>query len=290
MFHKSPIRMTSTALRVSLLGLILATAGATSVWAQATGLFGRILTQTGRVSVDNSGEMWALQPGESITAGQVLVTGADGYAQIELSDHSVIEVFPSSRLVFRPTRANWHDLVDIYLGKIRLQIQHLIDGETPYRVTSPSAVISIRGTVLDVEVGATNETTVEVETGLVGVRHRLLPGKEVPVATGQSVHVMPSIPLAAVRLTPRIVVAARIAKVAGETLARIASVTGKQGGSSGSSAPTSGPGAAAGSGGSSAGANAPAPAPGQSGSGNSKTPGDSSSNGGSSAPPGDVIK
>ena len=174
----------------------------------------RILVQDGRVSVDRGGgELLAVSMGQSINAGQVVVTGPDGYAQMELSDRSLIEVFPNSRIVFQPSRANWRDLVDVFLGKIRLQIQHLTDGQSPYRVNSPTAVISIRGTVLDVEVDPGTDTTVQVETGLVGVKHRLLPGKEVLVGTGQSLRVSPNVPLAALKGISPLVVAGRIARV-----------------------------------------------------------------------------
>ena len=247
---------------------------------------GRILTENGRVSVDHSGDLWAITAGQTVNPGQILVTGADGYAQLELPDHSVIEVFPNSRLVYRPNASNWRDLVDIYLGKIRLQIQHLTGGEPPYHVTSPTAVISIRGTVLDVEVGASEDTTVQVETGLVGVRHRLLPGREVMVETGQTIRVVANVPLAASKPVSPLVAVGRVARIAGETLARVASSTGGRTSSSRS-------GAKAPAGGTTAGTNQPAPPPGQDGNGGGSSGGGggtSSSGGGSSGgPPGDVI-
>jgi ferric-dicitrate binding protein FerR (iron transport regulator) len=255
---------------------------------------GRILTENGRVSVDHSGDLWALAPGQSVNPGQILVTGADGYAQVELADHSIVEVFPNSRLVFRPNASNWRDLVDIYLGKIRMQIQHITGGEPPYHVTSPTAVISIRGTVLDVEVGPSDDTTVQVETGLVGVRHRLLPGREVMVETGQSIRVVPNVPLAASKAVSPLVAAGRIARIAGETLARVANSTGSRGGTSRGGAKVP----AGGTAGSTAGTNQPAPPPGQDGSGSSSGGSGSSGSGSGSGggtggsnggPPGDVI-
>jgi ferric-dicitrate binding protein FerR (iron transport regulator) len=250
--------------------------------AQIAGDTARVLLQNGRVSVEQSGDLWALAPGQTVNSGQVLVTGADGYAQLQLSDQSIIEVFPNSRLVFHPSRGNWKDLVDIFLGKIRLQIQHLTDGDSPYHVNSPTAVISIRGTVLDVEVEPTEITTVQVETGLVSVRHRMFPGKEVNVGTGQTLRVMPNIPLAALKGTPALVIAGRIARVAGETVARIGTSAGKTAGSSGSSKGGGGGSApSGGTDGSTAGTNQPAPPPGQDNGGKQQ---------GNNAPPGDVIK
>ena len=280
-------RMEAMLRRLPMLFMVaaIAAAGETSARAQQGPDTGRILTLNGQVSVEHSGELWALAPGQAVTAGQVVVTGPDGYSQLELSDHSIIEVFPNSRVVFRPSRFNWKELSDIYLGKIRLQIQHLTKGDSPYHVTSPTAVISIRGTVLDVDVGPSEDTTVEVETGSVGVRHRLLPGKEVIVETGQSLRVFATIPLAASKPTSPLVVAGRIARIAGETAARMGNIGGGSGGSSsGGSAPKptsggSGSSSSSAGSGSSAGANQPKPPPGQPGSG-----------GGTSSPPGDVVK
>jgi hypothetical protein len=246
--------------------------------AQATGDTALVLTQNGRVSLEHSGgELWALSVGQTVNSGQAVVTGIDGYAQLQLSDSSIIEVFPNSRLIFHPTRTNWKDLIDLYLGKVRLQIQHLTDGDSPYHVTSPTAVISIRGTVLDVEVDSTQVTTVQVENGLVSVRHRLLPGKEVNVGTGQTLRVVPSVPLAAIKGTSPLVVAGRVAKVAGDTLARIGTPGARSGGHS---APKGGSGTS--SGGSSAGTNQPTPPPSQGGDRGNK-------DSGNNAPPGDVI-
>lgn len=276
------------------------TAGSITARAQQLPDAGRVLALTGRVSLEQgAGDLWALLPGQAVNPGQVVVTGTDGYAQLELSDRSVIEVFPNSRMVFRPNRSNWKDLVDIYLGKIRLQIQHLTDGGSPYHVSSPTAVISIRGTVLNVEVGAANDTTVQVETGVIGVRHRLLPGKEVTVETGQTIRVLPNVPLAAAKMISPLVVAGRVARTAIDILARSGTLNGTGGKSGGAPTPTAG--GSAGDAGTSAGTNEPKPVPGPGGdpTGGSSSGGSGSGSGGtgntggsnnSGAPPGDVIR
>ncbi len=235
----------------------------------------RVVTLEGRVSVERVGELWILQAGQTVRGGQVVVTGPDGYAQLELPDHSLLEVFPNSRLVFRANRFNLRDLLELYLGRIRLQIQHLTDGAAPYRVTTPTAVISIRGTVLSVDVGPAEETLIHVETGSVGVRHRLMPGGEVTVESGQSIQVLPNVPIAALRGTTPLAIAGKVLRVAGDTLVRIRQTTAQSGGnskgSSGSSGGSSGGGSAPS--GSDSGSNEPAPPPGEDKSG---------------APPGDV--
>jgi hypothetical protein len=232
----------------------------------------RVIALDGRVSVERLGELWILQAGQTVRGGQVVVTGPDGYARLELSDHSQVEVFPNSRLLFRASPFNFRDLLDLYLGRIRLQIQHLTGGGSPYRVTTPTAVISIRGTVLNVDVGPAEETLVHVEEGSVGVRHRLMPGREITVETGESIQVLPNVPLAALPGTTPLAIAGKVVRAAGETLIRVRQATAQSGGGSGGSSPSSTAGSPPS--GSDSGSNETAPPPGEDQ---------------SDAPPGDVI-
>ena len=248
-----------------MIGVILS-AGATSLEAQLGSETARVRTLSGRVSVERAGELWVLMPGQTVNGGQVVVTGPDGYAKLELSDQSTIEVFPNSRLIFRANRFNWRDLVDLYLGKIRLQIQRLVNDEETYRVTSPTAVISVRGTILEVEVDSSEDTFIYVETGSVLVRHRLMPGGDVLVESGQSLRVIQNVPLTAAKMTTPLAVIGRIVKIASETIARVDRLGGKSKGGSGSpsgSSGGSGPGAGSGTSGGDAGSNEPAPVPGE---------------------------
>jgi uncharacterized membrane protein YgcG len=246
---------------------IVSSVGTTSLEAQLAPETALVQTLSGRVSVERAGELWVLMPGQTVKGGQVVVTGPDGYAKMELSDQSTIEVFPNSRLVFRANRFNWSDLVDLYLGKIRLHIQRLVNDEETYRVTSPTAVISVRGTILEVEVDAAEDTWVYVETGSVLVRHRLMPGGDVLVESGQSLRINQNVPLTAAKLTTPLAVIGRIVRIAGETIARVDGLSGgKSKGGSGSPSGSSGgstTGAGSGTSGGDAGSNEPAPAPGE---------------------------
>ena len=260
--RRKPLRW----LLLPMVGVVLSV-GATSLEAQLAPETALVQMLSGRVSVERAGELWALMPGQTVKGGQVVVTGLDGYAKMELSDQSTIEVFPNSRLVFRANRFNWRDLVDLYLGKIRLHIQRLVNDEETYRVTSPTAVISVRGTILEVEVDIAEDTMVYVETGSVLVRHRLMPGGDVLVESGQSLQIIQNVPLTAARLTTPLAVIGRIVKIAGETIARVDGLGGgKSKGGSGSPSGSSGgstTGAGSGTSGGDAGSNEPAPAPGE---------------------------
>ena len=263
--------------RLPAMGIVLALALAMCPGASAQlGAGTAVLSELrGQVSVEKSGELWVLHMGQTLEAGEIVVTGPDGYAVLQLPDQSRIEVFANSRVIFHANRFNVRDLLDLYLGKVRLYIQRLTDEDRSYRVTSPTAVISVRGTVFEVEVGAGQETRVTVESGSVEVRHRLLPGREVRVEEGQSLEVFLNVPLAAVKGTAPLVVMGRIGRIALETAARVQQMGGKSGG------PTTGGGTGAGTGGSS-----PQPSASDSGSNEPAPPPDEK---GTNAPPGDVV-
>jgi len=156
----------------------------------------RILSLAGQVSLLRHGELWALAGGEIVQPGQEIVSGSDGHAVLELDDGSRVEVFPNSRVLFRANRGNWRDLLDVILGKVKVEIQKFGGRPNFYRLHSPTALIAVRGTVFEVEVESADTTVISVEEGVVAVAHRLLPSKEVLVKGGETLRVVASQPLA----------------------------------------------------------------------------------------------
>ena len=140
----------------------------------------KVVTMNGQVSVLRGTEPWVLNVGDSVQPQHTIVTGADGYALLQVSDGSTFEVFPNSHVVFRDTPGNWKDLLEVFLGRVKVHIQKLSGGQPNYnKVRTPTAVISVRGTIFDVAVEDEDATTlVSVEEGEVGVRHVLMPQKE----------------------------------------------------------------------------------------------------------------
>ena len=146
----------------------------------------KVLTMTGQVSVLKDLVPIALVAGDQVQVQQMIVTGADGHATFQVSDGSTFEVFPNSHLVFRKNAWNVKDLIDLLVGRIRVHIEHFGAVPNPNRILTPTAVISVRGTTFDVTVGEDDETTtVEVEDGLVEVRHALLPSATKMVGAGR---------------------------------------------------------------------------------------------------------
>ena len=160
----------------------------------------------GNVSLVRDGSLWAVSAGDSIQVRQVIVTGPDGYASFAVSDGSTFEVFPNSRVTFRANPGNWRDLVDVWLGRIRVHIQKLGGQPNPNRVHTPTAVISVRGTTFDISVDDDDETThVAVEEGQVAVEHRLMPRDGDPkiLNAGDELVVYRNAPLSAMRRVDR---------------------------------------------------------------------------------------
>ena len=158
----------------------------------------KVVTLNGQVSILRDNSPWVLNVGDSVQPRQIIVTGADGYAQLQVSDGSTFEVFPNSRVVFRDNPGNWKDLLEVFLGRVKIQIQKM-GGQPNYnKVRTPTAVISVRGTIFDVTVEDEEGTTqVVVDEGQVEVRHALLPSGIKTLNAGEWIRVYKGQPLQA---------------------------------------------------------------------------------------------
>ena len=177
--------------------------------------------RSGRVDVLRDDGPWAIDVGDAVRPKQVIATGPDGYAQFRVADGSTFEVFADSRVVFRPNQGDWKDLVDVWIGRIKVHIQKLGGRPNNNRVRTPTAVISVRGTIFHIDVEDDAGTTlVAVEEGLVDVRHVLMPGNAVALTEGESIRVFKNQPLAA-RSIDKGSLAQRAARAAAQAVAEI---------------------------------------------------------------------
>lgn len=157
--------------------------------------FARVTVENGQVSVLR-GVPQALFVGNEVKRQEWIVTGHDGYARFEVADGSTFEVFPDSKVVFHdnPT-PTCKDLLNVVIGKVKVFIQHL-NGPNYNSVTTPTAVISVRGTVFVVNVEDEDGTTVvAVDDGLVQVRNLTAPGAEPMLKPGDTIRVYRGQPL-----------------------------------------------------------------------------------------------
>ena len=150
----------------------------------------KLLNFTGQISVMKDSTPWALHVGDSVRPQQMIVTGPEGWGLFEVSDGSKFEVFQNAHVVFRANRGDWKDLLEVWLGKVRVQIEHIGNLPNNNRVRTPSAVISVRGTVFDVEVeDGTEVSCVLDEDGSVEVRHLLRQGPSRILTAGEWIRV-----------------------------------------------------------------------------------------------------
>lgn len=158
----------------------------------------KVTVLVGDVSVLRGSYPWVLNVGDAVRVQQVIITGEQSYARLELSDGSEFEVFPNSRVTFRNNPGDWRDLLDVWLGKVKVYIQKLGGEPNPHRIFTPTAVISVRGTVFEVSVEDEEESTlVAVNEGQVAVRHRLIgESNEKLVSAGEYLRVYRDVPLA----------------------------------------------------------------------------------------------
>src|SRR6516225_7824035 len=163
----------------------------------------KVIYQSGQVSIQTGAYLEALSVGNTVRAQQMIVTGSDGFAKLQVSDGSTFEVYPSSRVIFRDTPGSWEHLLNVWLGRVKVFIQHAPGVPNPNNVTSPTAVISVRGTVFDVVVQDLDGTTfVSVDEGLVDVRNWTAPGRAVTLHPGGSITVFRGQPLIGQKSSP----------------------------------------------------------------------------------------
>src|SRR5262245_22304488 len=157
----------------------------------------KVLNQVGQVSILRSGgDLRAISVGQLVQPQQIIITGPESYAQFQISDGSTFEVFANSKVVFRQTPGDWQHLLNVFIGRVKVFIQHLPGIANPNNVTSPTAVISVRGTVFDVVVENEDTTFVTVDEGIVDVRNLTAPGNRQTLRQGDSITVLRNVPLA----------------------------------------------------------------------------------------------
>jgi hypothetical protein len=215
--------------RLLLAGAIL---GAVAAQAQSGGA-AKAVSLTGRVSILKDGSAWALNLGDVVNPRQTLVTGPDGFAVFKLSDGSRFEVFPNSKVEFRRNLGDWSDLLDVWIGRVKVFIQKLGTQPNHNRVTTPTAVISVRGTVFDVVVEDMDYTTlVSVDEGAVLVRHTQQVGERL-LGPGEWIRIHKDQPLA--RTTDKGGIVQNVLRAAAQALYEAIYRTGRTTASSGGS-------------------------------------------------------
>ncbi|OGI38589.1 MAG: hypothetical protein A2140_05910 [Candidatus Muproteobacteria bacterium RBG_16_62_13] len=124
------------------------------------------------------------QRGVEVFPQDIVETGANGSAQIDLKDGSVLKLGPGSRLALTDYKLDKNRnvvsaTVDVLTGWLRFAVSKLRKDDSKYRINAPSLTIGIRGTEGVVEAGA-GEGGVHLVTGRIEVGGQDAQGKPLP--------------------------------------------------------------------------------------------------------------
>ena len=175
---------------------------------------GTIASTTGTVTLTNaSGGSTAAVPGQSVTLGDTLTTGADASAVISSPDGSQLTLYPTSVMDYYG-KVSATRFVKILLGRVWAQItpnsdrcsndSEISEPCDAIDFGTPNAVAGVRGTDLIVETDGT-ATTVTVNEGVVNVTDLTgdILNSVTAVSAGSSLTIAPHpVPTPAVTATP----------------------------------------------------------------------------------------
>ena len=130
----------------------------------------------------------AVQPGDE------LITDATSEATIRASDGSTVHLFPDSHVIFSEQSPDIREFLHLFLGSIKVHIEKLSGRPNPHQMTTPTAVIAVRGTTFSVFVDETDATLVAVDEGIVSVANVRDSAREVILHRGQRTWVRPGQP------------------------------------------------------------------------------------------------
>ena len=151
---------------------------------------GQISAVKGKVSLQRGESApLLLREHDQVQAGDAIVTDAKSSATVRLLDGSTVRIYPNSHVVLRSETGKWKEFLHVLLGNVRVQIEKLSGRPNPKAVTTPTAIIAVRGTIFAIAVAQNGDTRVGLEKGLIAVTSQLHPEQEVLVNPGQEVWV-----------------------------------------------------------------------------------------------------
>lgn len=130
------------------------------------------------------GEGVTVQRGTALAPESKIDTGK-GSLLLDLQDGSQVLVRPNSHVVLKTPNQGKGYWLELLMGKINAKVQKRLGNAPSFRMGTPTAVITVRGTRFAVDVDKRQRTRVEVYEGLVEVAG-FLHGAPVMVRPGYS--------------------------------------------------------------------------------------------------------
>jgi ferric-dicitrate binding protein FerR (iron transport regulator) len=114
------------------------------------------------------GDAVAAQRG-TVLAAESKIDTTKGSVLLDLQDGSQVLVKPNSHVVIKAPNQDKGYWLELLLGKINAKVQKRLGNSPSFRMGTPTAVITVRGTQFSVEVNKKQKTSVSVYEGLVEV-------------------------------------------------------------------------------------------------------------------------
>ena len=130
-----------------------------------------------------SGDVLTAQRG-AVLAPESTIETAKGSVLLDLQDGSQVLVKSNSHVVLKAPTQDKGYWLELLLGKINAKVQKRLGNTPSFRMGTPTAVITVRGTRFSVDVSKKQKTSVEVFEGLVEVSGFRLGAPGPPVMLG----------------------------------------------------------------------------------------------------------
>lgn len=128
------------------------------------------------------------QTNDSVFTGDVIKTNTGARFVLKLADGSQAIIGENTIVEIKDATNSPRTIFNVLRGRTRIKIEKLGGKPNPYRVTTPTTVIAVRGTIFDVFVKG-DKTEVFVLEGQVSVINLHVPEQEIFLVPGQFTHV-----------------------------------------------------------------------------------------------------
>jgi hypothetical protein len=135
------------------------------------------------VTPPGGGAATPAQRGQAIAPETTVEVGSKGSALLHLEDGSQVLIKDNTRVVLKVPETSGNFL-QVLLGKIVAKVQKRMNNAPSFRMGTPTAVITVRGTRFEVDVDRKGKTFVEVFEGVVEVGSMSAPNSPVLLRPG----------------------------------------------------------------------------------------------------------
>lgn len=130
--------------------------------ASANALDAKVISVTGKVEVQSNGSAWkTLKAGDKISKGSIISTGFKSSAKISI-DSTTVDLGPLTRITVEKLASNdAKDETNLFLdtGKVKADVKKNSAKKVDFKVSSPVATASVRGTVVECSADGRIKTT-----------------------------------------------------------------------------------------------------------------------------------